>query len=141
LILLDYQPKLNQRVQGSSPCAPTNRFKGLAQGSLEQVANMRLFVRLLCLTAALAPASAAAQDPAAAKCAAYVAATITNGAERQTIEQWILGYVAGLRAANGARSLSAIEGAELLHKLAGYCGSRPLTRLDVAATMAASAAR
>ena len=27
---------LNQRVQGSSPCAPTNKFKGLDQNRIEQ---------------------------------------------------------------------------------------------------------
>jgi hypothetical protein len=33
LICMSYLLTLNQRVQGSSPCAPTNPFKGLAGGT------------------------------------------------------------------------------------------------------------
>ena len=106
---------------------------------------MRGFVRGFSLTVGILALSASspaiAQDLTRANCATYTATTLEATPLRGTIEQWILGYVAGFRAARGDRSLSELEARGLLHNLAGYCGNKPLTRLDVAAAMAASSAR
>ena len=105
---------------------------------------MKLWIGALVaiLTVFVTPHAARALEPGGINCARWVSVTLEGPAtDDAAIKLWLRGFIDGFRVASAARPLTAIELADIMHRLEAYCGSQPLTPLPLAAARAAGAVR